>query len=233
VAGLRKAQALRPELDRKVGVAIGIFCAGTPSTRGTLDLLQLLNIDPGEVEEIRYRGQGWPGMYTVRQLGEKFPSHKMPYEDSWGFLEKYRPYRCHLCPDGTGEFADLSCGDPWYREIAENEPGYSLVVVRTERGRKILHGAMAAGYVHLARAENIILEQSQKNLLAKRSAIWGRLVTMKAFGIPTPRLRGFALFKNWRGLPAKDKLRSILGTGKRIIFRGYSRPSKVDLMEEN
>jgi coenzyme F420 hydrogenase subunit beta len=172
-------------------------------------------------------------MYTVRQLGEKFPSHKMPYEDSWGFLEKYRPHRCHLCPDGTGEFADLSCGDPWYREIAKNEPGYSLVVVRTERGRKILHGATAAGYVHLARAENIILEQSQKNLLAKRSAIWGRLVTMKAFGIPTPRLRGFALFKNWRGLPAKDKLRSILGTGKRIIFRGYSRPSKVDLMEEN
>ncbi len=228
VAGLRKAQALRPELDRKVGVAIGIFCAGTPSTRGTLDLLQQLNVDPDEVEEIRYRGQGWPGMYTVQQKGEKCPSHKMSYENSWGFLEKYRPYRCHLCPDGTGEFADLSCGDPWYREIEENEPGYSLVVVRTERGRKILHGAMAAGYVHLVRAENKKLVQSQKNLLAKRSAIWGRLMAMKTFGIPTPRLDGFSLFKNWCSLSIQEKLRSTLGTVRRIIKRGYYKSSKVD-----
>ena len=34
VAGLRKAQSLRETLDRRVGIAIGIFCAGTPSTGG-------------------------------------------------------------------------------------------------------------------------------------------------------------------------------------------------------
>jgi coenzyme F420 hydrogenase subunit beta len=227
VAGLRKAQALRPQLDEKVGVAIGIFCAGTPSTQGTLDLLRRLNVAPGEVEEVRYRGQGWPGMYTARIKGEECPSHKMSYRDSWGFLQKYRPYRCHLCPDGTSEFADLSCGDPWYREIEEDEPGYSLVVVRTERGREILQRAMAAGYVRLERAEPKKLEQAQKNLLAKRSAIWGRLITMKAFGIPTPRLHGFSLFKNWRRLSLKEKLRSILGTARRIMTRGYYQPSRL------
>ena len=60
----------------------------------------------------------------------------MSYMESWGFLQRYRPYRCYLCPDGTGELADLSCGDPWYREILEDEPGHSLVVVRTERGKE-------------------------------------------------------------------------------------------------
>ncbi len=63
VAGLRKTQAIRPKLDRNVGVAIGIFCAGTPSTNGTLDLLKKYGVDPDDVEEVRYRGRGWPGPF--------------------------------------------------------------------------------------------------------------------------------------------------------------------------
>jgi coenzyme F420 hydrogenase subunit beta len=227
VAGLRKAQALQPELDKKVGVAIGIFCAGTPATLGTLDLFKSLRVNPEEVAEVRYRGKGWPGMFSVRLKGEEFPSHQVTYKDSWGFLQQYRPLRCHLCPDGTSEFADISCGDPWYREIEEGEIGSSLVVVRTERGRQIVHGAIAAGYVRLERADPGKLEASQKNLLAKRSAIWGRVTALKAFGLPAPRLRGFSLFKNWLRLPFKAKLRSVVGTARRIASRKYYRPMKI------
>jgi coenzyme F420 hydrogenase subunit beta len=151
----------------------------------------------------------------------------MTYMDSWGFLQKYRPYRCHLCPDGTGEFADISCGDPWYRRVEEGEQGQSLVLVRTERGREILRGAMEAGYVVLERADPSILEASQSNLRRKRAAIWGRILAMKLFGIPTPRLKGFSLYANWRRLSFEDKARSILGTVKRIIQRGYYRPMKT------
>lgn len=225
MAGLRKAQRLRPELDRKAGVAIGIFCAGTPSTQGTLDLLNKFHVPPEAVEEIRYRGKGWPGMATVRLKGEGTPSHQLSYKESWGFVQKYRPYRCYLCPDGTSEFADISCGDPWYRQVREGEQGHSLVLVRTERGRQILHGAMKDGYVTLERSDFRILEASQKNLLAKRGAIWGRLLAMKAFGIPTPRLGGFSLFDNWLKLSLKEKTRSILGTARRIIQRKYYRPA--------
>lgn len=224
VAGLRKAQLLRPELDKNVGVAIGIFCAGTPSTQGTLELLRRLNTDPKEVEEIRYRGKGWPGIAAIRLRGQNMPSYQMSYMESWGFLQKYRPYRCYLCPDGTSEFADVSCGDPWYREIQEEAPGYSLVLVRTQRGREIVHGAMEAGYAVLKRANPQTLEESQKNLLAKRRAIWGRIMVMKAFGVPTPRLKGFCLFENWCKLPIKEKGRSILGTARRIMQRRYYKP---------
>jgi len=221
VAGLRKAQCLRPELDRKTGVAIGIFCAGTPSTQGTLDLLDTFRVSPDEVEEIRYRGKGWPGMASVRLKGEGMPSHQLSYKESWGFVQKYRPYRCYLCPDGTSEFADISCGDPWYRQVREGEQGFSLVLVRTERGRRILHGAMKEGCITLERADPRILDVSQKNLFAKRGAIWGRLLAMKAFGIPTPRLHGFSLFENWLKLSFPEKTRSIAGTVRRIVQRGY------------
>lgn len=224
VRALRKAQSLRKKLDNKVGLAIGIFCAGSPSTQATIDLLKLQSKELEPIDEIRYRGQGWPGMFTVREKGEKVPSATISYRKSWAFLQAYRPFCCYLCPDGTSEFADISCGDPWYREIQKDDLGFSLVLVRTEKGRRILHHAREAGYIHLSRIESKILKASQENLLRKRRAIWGRLVAMKAFGIPNPKLKGFYLFKNWRQSTFLEKIRSIFGTIKRIILRKYTRP---------
>ena len=221
VAGVRKARALRPALDSNIGLSIGIFCAGTPATQGTLDLLAEIKVKTEDVEEIRYRGRGWPGKFSIQVKGEQQPRELMTYMDAWGFVQKYRPYRCYLCPDGTSEFADISCGDPWYRQIKEQEQGYSLVLVRTEKGRQILHGALKAGYISVERANPAVLEASQKNLLTKRGAIWGRLLALKSFGIPTPRLDGFSLFKNWLSVPAAEKLRSVVGTVRRIVQRKY------------
>lgn len=224
VTALRKAQQLRPKLDRNVGLAISFFCAGSPSTRGTLELLRKMGVPETKVTDLRYRGNGWPGNFAVTQNGNSAPSVKMSYRESWGFLQAYRPYSTHLCPDGTGEDADISCGDPWYREIKDGEAGSSLVVVRTERGREIVRGAIKAGYLTLQRAEPQKLLDSQRNLLAKRGAIWGRIAAFKAFGLPTPKLKGFALFENWRQLSLNEKLRSTLGTARRTVTRGYFRP---------
>jgi len=228
VVGLRKAQSLKTELDQKVGLAMGIFCAGTPSTQGTLELLQQFKVDPQKVEEIRYRGKGWPGAATVRLKREDVPFHQMSYMKSWGFLQRYRAYRCYLCPDGTSQFADISCGDPWHRHIEREDPGHSLILVRTERGREIIRGAMESGYVLLERATIHTLGKSQNNLLEKRDTIWGRLIAMSALGIPRPRLKGFYLFENWCDLPLSEKIRSVLGTLRRIIQRRYYRPQKCN-----
>jgi coenzyme F420 hydrogenase subunit beta len=224
VEALRKAQAMRPLLDANVGVAIGIFCAGTPSTQGTLDLLRRHGIDPDQVQELRYRGRGWPGSFAVRLKDGGAWRELATYAEAWGFLQKYRPYRCHLCPDGTSEFADIACGDPWYREIDEDEPGLSLVVVRTARGRAIVRAAMAAGRVDLRPVPPEVLHRSQQELQRKRGAIWGRLLTMKALCVPAPRFEGFSLFGNWLRIPLRDKLRSFAGTARRVILRGYRRP---------
>jgi len=224
VVGLRKTQLLRPGLDRNVGLAIGFFCAGTPASLGLLDLLKGKNIDPDRIEEVRFRGIGWPGTFTVRLKGEGRIACEISYRDSWGFVQKYRPYRCYLCPDGTGEFADIACGDPWYRDIPIGGDGYSIVLVRTERGRRILEGARRAGFAVLQRADPGILPKSQRNLLGKRGTVWGKTLAMRIFGIPVPRLYGFSLFENWIQIPLNDKMRSILGTARRILQRKYYRP---------
>jgi coenzyme F420 hydrogenase subunit beta len=227
IVGLRKSESLKPSLSEKVALAIGIFCAGTPSTRGTLDLMRKLDVEPNKVEEIRYRGRGWPGMATIRLRGQAELHRRLTYMEAWGFIQKYRPYRCYLCPDGTGEFADISCGDPWYREIQKGEAGYSLIVVRNDKGRQVLHKAMEAGYLTLKPVKPDVLVRSQENLLRKRQAIWGRLLALKAIGIPTPQLDGFSLFKNWLALPFIEKIRSVAGTSFRAVERKYYRPLEL------
>jgi len=219
--GLRKTQSIRPGLSKNIGVAIGIFCAGTPSTQGTVDLLAKYGISHEDVEELRYRGRGWPGSFSVRLKSDSEWRELATYEEAWGFLQAYRPYRCHVCPDGTSEFADISCGDPWYRSIDADELGKSLVLVRSEKGREIVKGAIKAGYIQLTPVEPEILERSQKELLRKRGAIWGRVTTMRALGIPAPHFQGFSLFRNWLKLSTGQKIRSTLGTVKRIITRNY------------
>ena len=223
IAGLRKAMSMMPVLDKKIGAVIGIFCAGSPSLQGTIDLLEKLHINTDGISALRYRGRGWPGLFSVQYQKDASQTKTLTYKEAWGFIQAYRPYRCYLCPDATSELADISCGDPWYRDIKEGEAGYSLVLVRTARGRQILRGAIEAGYVTIERAAPKVLSHSQRDMPIKRGAVWGRLLTMRAFGIPVPKYDGFSLFRNWLAIPAKEKARSLVGTVRRIIKRKYYR----------
>jgi coenzyme F420 hydrogenase subunit beta len=225
VVALRKSQAVNQALDSKVCLALSIFCAGTPTTNGTYKLLDMLGVRPEEVEQLRYRGYGWPGATEVKIKGDSGQVRRMIYEESWGnILSNYGQLRCRLCPDSTGEFADISCGDPWHREIKPDEQGRSLVAVRTERGRRILHSAMDAGYVELEKVTLEVLPASQKALLNRRQNLFGRLLAMRILRIPIPVYAGFFLFRNWLRLSTIEKIRSFGGTLKRIVMRRLIRP---------
>lgn len=229
VAALRKAQAQRPELDRNIGVALSFFCAGSPASRGTAELLKSKGLDPARVEKLRYRGRGWPGMFAVWLKGESEPTLEMTYADSWAFVQAYRPWAVHVWPDGSGEHADVSCGDPWYREVEPGEHGSSLLVVRTEAGRRLVRGALEAGYLDLTPSSVARVVESQRNLLTKKGAVWGRLWAMRLLGLPVPSHAGYRLFHSWLRIPLSEKLRSTLGTVRRIFSRKYLKPDQRGL----
>jgi len=226
VAALRKWTALGGKASGAIAVAISIFCAGTPSTRGSLRILEKLGVQPGQVRELRYRGCGWPGRTTVKTNGSGDAADRsMSYEEAWGdILSKHTQFRCRLCPDSTGELADLSCGDPWYRELASGDPGRSLVLARTATGAGVLHEAMNAGYVQLERVDADTVPRSQRSLLQRRQNLWGRLLALRLLGVPVPRCRGFSLLANWRSLSIKEKARSVVGTIRRARQRGWTKP---------
>ena len=221
ISALRKVLGKKAGLAEKVGLTLSFFCAGSPSTRGTLDLMGRYKVEPEKVEYLRYRGFGWPGFFSTRAKGEEATLEHLVYGEAWAFLQKYRPYSTHLFPDGSGEDADISCGDPWYRPVEAGEHGSSLIVVRTERGREIFKRAMAAGVVVAKPASYEQLAKSQENLTRKRGAVWGRLLAFRLLGVPAPRFTGYSLFKNWQALSWKEKQGSVIGTMRRMVQRGY------------
>jgi coenzyme F420 hydrogenase subunit beta len=224
VVALRKSQEQNQSLKDNVLLSISIFCAGTPSTEGTYSILDKLNLKADQVEELRYRGCGWPGTTCVKTKDVQDKIHQISYEQSWGdILSRYTQFRCRLCPDSTGEFADISCGDPWYRQIKPGEPGWSLVLVRTEQGRKILNKAVKDGYLKLNPVDPETVPNSQKALLTRRRHLWGRLLVLHTMLVPVPKYVGFHLWKNWWHLTTIEKLRSLGGTLKRLFRRGWFR----------
>ena len=210
-----------PALHQRLGAVLTFFCAGTPSTRGTLDLLNLMQIQREAVQQLRYRGEGWPGGFTVTS-GERARRDFMHYQQAWPALTPYVPLRCRLCPDGLGRLADISCGDAWeqYDEAGSN-PGMSIVLVRTQRGREILQGAAEAGYVKLVRVGPEAVLAAQPHLLSKRQELFGRLLALRLLLIPIPRFWGFSEFYTWIRLPRSLQFRTLVGTLKRALMRGW------------
>ncbi len=225
-AGVALLRRQRPELDGKLGLVLTFFCAGTPSTQGTLDLLKSLDVAPNEIDALRYRGEGWPGRFKV--LSNDGTSEKSySYSDSWGKLTSYRPPRCHLCPDGLGRVGDISCGDAWEKFDSGGDIGRSIVVVRTRRGQEILHRAMAAKYVELRPAGATEVLLAQPSLLERRRELFGRLLARRLLLVPIPRFVGFSLFQSWIRLPFLRKIRTVLGTMRRLVQRGQWRRQPV------
>lgn len=233
VAAVKKSEAAFPSLADDVAITIAIFCAGAPSTAGTIDMLSAMGVgEDAVVSSVRYRGRGWPGRATV-EFEDDRPETSLSYQESWGaVLERHRPWRCRVCIDHTGEFADIAVGDPWYRPVQPDEPGSSLVVVRTERGRAFLRSAIDAGAVELERVPDRLLAESQPNLLKTRGAVWGRIMASRLLLLPAPRYEHMPTFRHWWGeLTVIERIRSFTGTVKRIVSRRLHRRRPVEPLD--
>ena len=233
VAAASRLAAMRPTLAEKLGATIAIFCAGTPTTRATMRLLERVGVDdPADVVSIRYRGHGWPGetRILVKAKDGSLEERTLPYEQSWGeILTNDKQWRCHLCADHTGECADLSVGDAWQDRV-EGEPGRSLILVRTERGRTLLQRAVESGHLEVRPAFSSALPRAQRNLLRGRGAAWGRLLACRLLLLPKPSYPGMALARYWRSeLTWKERAQSVVGMAKRAVKRRLHARIRVEL----
>ena len=219
VAAAQKARRHRPNLDRNLALTVAFFCAGTPSTNGTLELLKTLGVsDVNELGEVRYRGNGWPGDFVAKARDDE-TSYSCDYNRSWGgVLSKHVQWRCKLCLDHTGEFADIAVGDPWYRSIQEGEMGSSLIVARTRVGQRYLEAAIEGGALTASTVDFDLLPKSQPNLLRTRGEVWGRMLGARMVGARTPTYRGLPRFRFWLSeVSLPRKARSVVGSMRRCL----------------
>lgn len=223
VASVHKAMRADAALKAKIPLTIAIFCAGAPNLVATERLLDRLGVpEDGRLIDLRYRGQGWPGLMQaawVDAKGDLHHSDAISYAEGWGrVLQSERRWRCRVCADHTGAFADISVGDPWHAPPSgDTDAGRSLIVARTPRGKAFIEAAIKAGALIAETRARDIIAHAQPNLAATHGAVWGRRLAMRALGLPAPWDRGQKLLHLWLGLSPRQKAQSVFGTWKRAI----------------
>ena len=223
VATAHKAAESDRALKANLPLSIAIFCAGAPNLNATDKLLGDLGVPKdAKLTDLRYRGKGWPGLMQAvwtDEHGREHASKGIPYAEGWGrILQSTRRWRCRVCSDHTGAFADISVGDPWHAPPkGDTDAGRSLIVARTARGRAFVAAAIRAGVLVAEPRARDVIAQAQPNLSATHGAVWGRRLVMRVAGMRAPRDRGQKLFRLWVNLSVKQKAQSLLGTFKRVL----------------
>lgn len=209
IATLRKMAQRDARIDQQVPYMLSFMCAGVPSRRGTHFILGELGTNYESIKSFAYRGRGWPG-YTRAVLlsGEE---RSMTYKHAWGgILSRYVQPRCKICPDGTGEFADIVCADAWYGkdgypDFSEAE-GRSMILSRTAAGEALIQRLTADNVIvaePLVVSEIAHMQPYQAN---RKRMVLARILGLKVLWRNTPHYRNLGLV----GLAIKGGLRSSL-----------------------
>lgn len=198
VAALRRYALHDSRVDQLIPYMLSFMCAGIPSIKGTYELLEKLGADRSQLKSFRYRGDGWPGMArAITRDGDVF---EMDYNSSWGqILGKHLQFRCKICPDGTGEFADLVCADAWYGKDGfpdfTEQDGRSLVISRTSQGELLVQAALAANIIHAETLPVTDIELMQPYQSHRKKVVFGRILATWLARGQAPRYRRLGLLR--------------------------------------
>lgn len=220
VAALRAMGRSDARVGARFPYMLSFFCAGVPSLKGANEILSEMGVSENELSQFRYRGDGWPGYATA--IKKEGGTTRMSYAESWGgILSRHVQFRCKICPDGTGSFADVVCADAWeadekgYPVFSEAE-GVSLVMGRTKRGEALIEDAKAAGRIKTQPFDIDGLAAIQPGQTQKRRFVLSRLLALRMTGRVVPCYRGFHLWQNARKARLGRNLKNLLGTLRRI-----------------
>jgi coenzyme F420 hydrogenase subunit beta len=225
IAAARMLARSDPRIGEKIPFMLSFFCAGVPSIHGTHAILEKLGVKEADVSRFRYRGEGWPGRATA--ILKDGTEKSLSYIESWGdILSKRVQFRCKICPDGTGGFADVVCGDAWRGNeqgypLFEEQEGRSLIIARTESGENLVRSALLAGCI---RAEPLSIEeiqQMQPSQANRKRLVLSRLLALLVLGRQAPVFRGFNLVRAAGMASPGANLRSFLGMVRRILGHRY------------
>lgn len=221
VAALRALGRQRAEVAEKFSYFLSFMCAGTPAVSGTHAVVRAMGLEPKDVAQFRYRGNGWPGKARAETADGR--AAEMDYEQSWGtILNRHLQFRCKICPDGTGEFADVTCADAWDADekgypIFTEGKGRSLVLSRNSDGLRLIDDAKTAGYLA---AEPMAVERIatiQPYQAERKRMLSARLFGLKCALKETPIYRGFDLARVARRASPRGLLRNCVGAWFRAV----------------
>ena len=185
IQGIRKAEQQIAELSGRIRYRISIACSFNYSFHGTRRFIESLGIPPEEVQELQYRGRGWPGSMLLRV--KDGTETTVPLAEYYRRLGPFSLWRCLLCSDMLGELSDLSCGDAWLPELVRTDKaGSSFVISRTPEAEELLEAAAATETVELSELGVQPLLASQSRALFKKRKLKARMLLARLWGRRVP-----------------------------------------------
>jgi coenzyme F420 hydrogenase subunit beta len=185
IHGIRKAELINKKLKEKIVLHVGIFCVCTINFLGSDFLLQRLKIERNNIKEIDYRGEGWPGSMLIElKNGSKLFIPKSEYYDNR--FGSFIPIRCTLCSDHACELADISFGDAWLPEFANDKTGKSIIISRSKMAEEILRGAASRKVIEVNKINSSKVVLSQGIFRSKKNQLKVRIFLFKLFGKKIP-----------------------------------------------
>jgi len=218
VGALRQYARMDARVSEQIPFMLSFMCAGVPSMKGTLEVLDRMGTKREQLVSFRYRGDGWPG--TTRAKQKDGSSFEMDYSTSWGsILNRYLQFRCKICPDGTGEFADIVCGDAWYGkegypDFSERD-GRSLILLRTDQGNALVKKAIADSILTVSQLPVREIAAMQPYQVSRKKLVLGRLFAARLATGMTLCCDPMRLVKASLRVNPLDWLRSACGTYRR------------------
>jgi spermidine/putrescine transport system permease protein len=202
IAGIRNLMRSDERAARLICLTVAFFCAGVSSLRISEGIVGKYGLRAEDVKVLRYRGHGCPGVTHIEAKdGRVFTQ---TYDDTWSEeLNQEIQFRCKICADGTGEQADIACGDAWIGAdgyaYAEHD-GWNSIIARTEAGDRLLLEMEAAGAIATAPNTTDDLGRMQPHQVERKRAVLARLAGLALRLQPRPRYAGFRLVANaWTG----------------------------------
>ena len=163
---LSKILENRPELNGKIVLKIGLYCSGEYNENAVLIPLKKAKISIENAERIYYRRGHWRGYSTVvySDGSEKSMSYSRTicaYKNAYFFALP----QCLLCQDQFAEYADISFGDVWLKEMKKSPVKHTSCVIRTERALEMYRSAVDSGAISDKKLADEKLLLSQKRAL--------------------------------------------------------------------
>jgi coenzyme F420 hydrogenase subunit beta len=198
VHSLRKLQQAGHAAARRFRYVLGIYCGNIMHFSSTEAFLRKEGVrDLSTVVRLEFRAGKWPGNMRVELQGGRVI--EMPKFHANYLIPFHIMKRCLLCADLTNEFADISGGDAWAPVYEERGEGFSVMIVRTPRGRQITD------------------EMIRQGKLAARTIGYDEIVAMHSHGLDLKK----------RGVFIRISRRA--GRGRRVPQYGFALESSVSL----
>ena len=237
ISAIRLLSRTDQRINELITHCLTMVCGGYSPPSGTLAFLHREGIEAGEVKHFSYRRGGCPGPVEVGL--EDGTGIEKSYLEFWGEDESmwHLPWRCKVCPDGTGEGADIAAADSWPggspdADTMQADPGTNAVVIRTAKGKKLFEDACAAGFIRVSGDASIEdLNNWQPHQVKKKYAALARYKGMLKAGhlqISTPNLTCDELYHE---LDETEALRQLEGTMQRIAIGKHRDDYGLDELE--